>query len=204
MDKNKLTKQILIILYIILGFILFNISFYNLITKNYINNYGEGMKEKSIDIKSYLPFEEESLIVHETSDIKITENVPQMDGATALYPIYSAYVEVLYPKESVKYNGKDFLEDSKIQKTGTTVAYKKVIDGETDIIFCGKPSEKQLEYAESKKEKIISDYLEMLTLRICSAKGRSTGTRIWLLTADKLVKIEREYTTCKGYCAVRG
>ena len=136
MEKNKFIKQILTIFVIILGFILFNYSFYNLVTKNYINNYGKGMQEKSINIESYLPFKEDSLIVHESSDIKIIENIPQMDGATALYPIYSAYVEALYPKESVKYDGKDFLKDSKIQKTGTTVAYQRVIDGETDIIFC--------------------------------------------------------------------
>ena len=150
MEKNKFIKQILIIFVIILEFILFNYSFYNLVTKNYINNYGKGMQEKSINIESYLPFKDDSLIVHESSAIKIVDNIPQIDGATALYPIYSAYVEALYPKESVKYDGKDFLKDSKIQKTGTTVAYQRVIDGETDIIFCAKPSKKQLEYAESK------------------------------------------------------
>ena len=150
MDKKKLTKQIIAIVSIILGFVLFNDGFYNLVTKNYINNYGEGMKEKSIDIESYLPFKDDSLIVHEDSDVKIVDNIPQIDGATALYPIYSAFVEALYPEESVKYDGKDFLDDSKIQKTGTTVAYQKVVDGEADIIFCGQPSKKQLEYAKSK------------------------------------------------------
>ncbi len=150
MDKKKLTKQIAIIILIILGFVLFNDGFYNLVTKNYINNYGEGMKEKSIDIESYLPFKDDSLIVHEDSDVKIVDNIPQIDGATALYPIYSAFAEALYPEESVKYDGKDFLEDSKIQKTGTTTAYQRVVDGEADIIFCGEPSKKQLEYAKSK------------------------------------------------------
>lgn len=150
MDNQKLKKQIVIIFFVVLGFVLFDYSFYSLITRNFINKYGENMREKSIDIASYLPFKDDSLIVHETSDIKIIDSIPQMDGATALYPIYSAYVEALYPKESVKFDGKDFLQDSKVQKTGTTVAYQKVIDGETDIIFCGKPSQKQLEYAESK------------------------------------------------------
>ncbi|MBQ6313855.1 substrate-binding domain-containing protein [Candidatus Saccharibacteria bacterium] len=150
MDKKKLTKQIIAIVSIILGFVLFNDGFYNLVTKNYINNYSQGMREKSIDIESYLPFKDDSLIVHEDSDVKIVDNIPQIDGATALYPIYSAFVEALYPEESVKYDGKDFLKDSKIQKTGTTVAYQKVVDGEADIIFCGQPSKKQLEYAKSK------------------------------------------------------
>lgn len=150
MDKKKLTKQIIAIVSIILGFVLFNDGFYNLVTKNYINNYSQGMREKSIDIESYLPFKDDSLIVHEDSDIKIVDNIPQIDGATALYSIYSAFVEALYPEESVKYDGEDFLDDSKIQKTGTTVAYQKVVDGEADIIFCGQPSKKQLEYAKSK------------------------------------------------------
>lgn len=150
MNNKKLIKQIVIIFLIVIGFILFNYSFYNLITKNYINNYGKGMQEKSIDIGSYLPFREDSLIIHETPNEKIVDDIPKIDGATALYPIYASYVEALYPKESVKYDGKNFLADSKIQKTGTTVAYQKVIDGKTDIIFCAKPSKKQLEYAESK------------------------------------------------------
>lgn len=150
MEKNKLFKQISIILVIVLGFILFDYSFYNLITRNYINNYGKSMQEKSINIEAYLPFKSNSLIVHKNSDVKIEGDIPRIDGATALYPIYSSYVEALYPKESVKYDGRDFLPDSKIQKTGTTTAYQKVIDGETDIIFCAKPSKKQLEYAKSK------------------------------------------------------
>ena len=150
MDSKKLIKQVTIIFLIVLGFVLFNYSFYNMITKQYINNYGTKMQEKSIDLESYLPFKEDSLVVHESSDIKITDNIPQIDGATALYPIYSAYVEALYPEESIKFDGKEFLGDSKIQKTGTTDAYQKVIDGETDIIFCAEPSKKQLKYAESK------------------------------------------------------
>lgn len=152
MEHKKLVKQIGIIFLIILGFVLYDFSYYNLFTKNYINKYGESMQEKSIDIEKYLPFKEDSLIVHETSDLKITENVPIMDGATALYPIYSAYVEAIYTSDSVKYDydSNDFSEDSKIQKTGTTSAYKRVVDGDVDIIFCAKPSQKQLEYAASK------------------------------------------------------
>lgn len=150
MDKTLLKKQIGIILFVVFIFVFIDLCFYKFITKNYINKYGEAMMEKSIDLKSYLPFKEDSLIVHETSDTKITENIPKMDGATALYPIYSSYVEALYPEDSVKFNGKDFESDSKIQKTGTTVAYQKVIDGDSDIVFCAKPSQKQLDYAKEK------------------------------------------------------
>ena len=150
MKNKKLLKQINILILIILGFFLFNFSFFNLVTIKYINKYDENIKEKSIDLKAYLPFEENSKIVHKASDIKVTGKLPLIDGATALYPIYSSYVEALYPKESVKFDKNDFTQDSAIQKTGTTSAYKRVIDGEIDIIFCAEPTKKQLEYAKSK------------------------------------------------------
>ena len=104
MERKKLFKQIVILLTIILLFILFDISFYNIITKKYINNYGDKVKEKSIDLEHYMPFKEDSEIVHFKSSLKIEENIPVLDGATALYPIYASYVESLYPEESVKFN----------------------------------------------------------------------------------------------------
>ena len=150
--NKKLLKQFSVIVLVIVYFILFNISFYNLFTKNYINNYSDIVKEKSIDIEKYLPFEDDSLIVKEEASFKITNDIPKIDGATALYPVYSAFVNALYQKESLVYDKvtRNFLENSKIDKTGTTVAYKKLIDGGVDIVFCAKPSEKQLEYAKSK------------------------------------------------------
>lgn len=150
MDKQKLIKQLSLIFIVIIGFILFNMSIYNLVTIKYINNYDENHREKSINLKEYLPFEESSKIVHKTSNIKITEDIPLIDGATALYPVYSSFVNALYSKETVKFDGKDFDKTSSIQKTGTTNAFKRVINGEVDIIFCAEPSKKQLEYAASK------------------------------------------------------
>ena len=150
MDKQKLIKQLSLIFIVIIGFILFNMSIYNLVTIKYINKYDENHREKSINLKEYLPFEESSKIVHKTSNIKITEDIPLIDGATALYPVYSSFVNALYSKETVKFDGKDFDKTSSIQKTGTTNAFKRVINGEVDIIFCAEPSKKQLEYAASK------------------------------------------------------
>lgn len=151
-NKNVLVKQALIISLIIIYTIVFDLCFYNLVTKNYINHYSDSVKEKSIDIKSYLPFDDNSLIVKANADIKITDNIPKIDGATALYPVYSAFVNALYPKESLVYDpeSNNFLENSKIDKAGTGIAFKKVIDGDVDIIFCAEPSKKQLEYAKSK------------------------------------------------------
>ena len=130
-----------------------------------INNYGSAVAEKSINLATHLPFDENSLIVHSDSNLKITENIPTIDGATALYPVYSAFVEALYPKESVQFDGNDFTLESSIQKTGTTTAFKRVIDGDIDIIFCAQPLKKQLEYAKEKIEDIVEDSnLKMISL----------------------------------------
>ena len=152
LDKKILFKQLIIITILIVYSILFNISFYNLFTKNYINNFSDMVKEKSIDIESYLPFDEKSLIIKENSNIKITDNEPKFDGATALYPVYSAFFYALYSENSLQYDKatKNFLKNSKIDKTGTITSYKKLVDGEVDIIFCAKPSNEQIEYAKSK------------------------------------------------------
>ena len=147
---KKINKQALAIIALIILFISFDIGFYNLITKRFINNYGEEMQEKSIKLKEYLPFDENSKIVKKQSNLKIEGKIPVIDGATALYPIYSAFVNSIYPEESIEFDGKEFAKTSAIQKQGTPKAYKAIVDGTADIIFCAQPSKEQLEYAKSK------------------------------------------------------
>lgn len=147
MNKKKLILQLLLIVLVVVTFISTDLFIYNNFTRIYSNHYSQGMQEKSIEIDAYLPFDENSLIVKKNSDTKITENIPVLDGATALYPIYSAFANAIYPESSLKFDGKNFLPESKIQKTGTGTAYKKIVDGEDDVIFCAGPSKKQLQYA---------------------------------------------------------
>ena len=148
MNIKKLLLQLGLLVLVILAFVATDLFIYNNFTKIYSNPYSETMAEKSIDIDKYLPFDENSLIVKKNSETKITENIPVVDGATALYPIYSAFVNAIYPETSLKFDGKNFLEDSKIQKTGTGTAYKRIVDGEDDVLFCAGPSKKQLQYAK--------------------------------------------------------
>ena len=52
----------------------------------------------NINIHEYLPFEENSKIVKKDSEtLKLTENLPKIDGAAALFPVYSAFVNEVYP-----------------------------------------------------------------------------------------------------------
>lgn len=108
------------------------------------------MKSRSIEVSEYLPFAEDSGIVHVDSSVKLYGDLPVIDGAAALYPMFSAFVDATYPEDSVSFDGTDFTEGSALQFHNTRGAYQAVVDGDADIIFCAKPSEEQLAYAEEK------------------------------------------------------
>ena len=112
--------------------------------------YGEGTKAVSLS---------------EESTLKITEDFPVMDGATALYPVYASFSKAIYPKEilenitettvegnvtTVRWNKNDYLDCST-----TTYAYQKIVNGEADIIFAALPSDEQLNYAEENGVELV-------------------------------------------------
>lgn len=144
----KLLKQIAAILGILAFFTVFNLAAYNLITKRYINNTGPEMQAKSIGLSEYLPFDDDSKAVRLDSSFKLTENLPVVDGAAALYPVFSGFVGSVYPENSVIFDGENFTADSALQYTNTRGAYKAIVDGTIDIAFCVAPSDEQLKYAE--------------------------------------------------------
>lgn len=147
---KKLMKQLTAIFSLVLGFAVFDLTLYNVCTKPCIPDTSSGMQAKSIELDKYLPFEENSEIVKMRSDFQITDDIPVIDGAAALYPICSAAVNAVYPEDSVKFDGSDFTSESKLQMRNTRGAYKAVADGDADIIICAKPSAEQLAYAEEK------------------------------------------------------
>ena len=102
----------------------------------------------AISLNEYLPFDKNSKIQYTRSNFKINENIPILDGASALYPVFSAIASAIYPEESVCFDGKKFTEESKVQMSNTRGAYKSVVDGTSDIVFCATPSKEQLLYAE--------------------------------------------------------
>lgn len=135
---------------LVLAFVLFDVAVYNVFTKRYIDKRSDEMKEKSVEISKNLPFTEDSDFVRLDVKEKLSGDLPVVDGAAALFPMYSAFVNAIYPKDSVSFDGKDFSSDSAMQYTNTRGAYKAVVDGTADIIFCAKPSQEQLEYAKQK------------------------------------------------------
>lgn len=153
----KLTKQILLLLTVLVGFGLFNGSVYVLVTGRLSNNFSGTDKAGMMDVGRYLPHEEGSDLVRIDTDFSLTGDLPVLDGAAALLPVYASIVENVYPAGSVTYKGgvfsddnyygENFAPDSKMQYKNTVRGYKAIVDGDTDILFCAAPSEAQKAYA---------------------------------------------------------
>ena len=110
------------------------------------------MEDRDSLIYQYEPFAEgtKAVYLEEESTLKFENPAIDMDGATALYPVYSAFVQAVYPygKYDIydfKYNEEDGC--GQVTCTGTIEAYQRLIEGKTDIIFCAAPSQAQLDAA---------------------------------------------------------
>lgn len=161
----KLRKQILTILLLLVFFAAFNLSVYHLLTRRLSNNFSDVTKAQMIDVKSYLPHEKGSDLPKINSSLKLKDNLPVLDGAAALVPVYAAVIDTVYPKGCVTYEGgkfsddnfygENFAEDSAMQYKNTVRGYKAIVDGSTDILFCAGPSEEQKRYAEEKGVELV-------------------------------------------------
>ncbi len=116
----------------------------------------ETITETEVNLNKYMPFSEDkedskTVKLDEPSTLKlnIEDELPKLDGATALYPIYSAFAQAVYPKGKYSpYLSEDSENYVVCTKTGS--AYERLINGETDIIFAAKPSSQQLQAAKDK------------------------------------------------------
>ena len=112
------------------------------------------MEDRDSLIYEYEPFTADTRAVYldEESTLKFEDPTLRLDGATALYPIYSAFVQAVYPE--AKYDIYDFNYNEEegygqVTCTGTIEAYERLIAGKTDLIFCAAPSQEQLHAAEA-------------------------------------------------------
>jgi len=154
---KKRTRQLLCLLTVVFLFAAFNLSMYGLLTGRLSNNFSGVTQSKMIDVARYLPHEPESELARVPSSLRLTEDLPVLDGAAALVPVYAAVVDAVYPEGSVTYEGgvfsddnptgENFAPDSKMQYRNTVRGYKAVVDGTADILFCAAPSEQQRQYA---------------------------------------------------------
>lgn len=137
-------KVLTIMLIVFLGIFTLVITGYE-IHKSYYKSLPT-VDEQGVNLQNYKPFKENTKAVKlkEPSKMKIETELPKLDGATALYPLYSSFVQATYPqKEYDTYK-------SEVMCNNTIGAYKRLINGEVDIIFTARPSKQQVDEAKAK------------------------------------------------------
>ncbi len=104
--------------------------------------------DAEVEVHYYEPFlvghESKLSVLDEAATLELKDNLPRIDGATALYPLYASFVQAVYPeKEYIPY-------DSEVMVNTTPVAYDNLYSGEVDMIFAAGPSDAQIKVAKSK------------------------------------------------------
>lgn len=161
--KRKRYIQTASIAALLLLFIVYNLWFYLTFTRRYQTGASEGRRAKSIELDRYLPFAEDTLIVRHKGSLQFSEQdleehaIPVIDGAAALYPVFSAFVYATYPERAVSFDGTDFTPSSCLQMNNTIAAYQAVADGDADIVLCAPPSEEQLAYARERGVTLVTE-----------------------------------------------
>lgn len=106
----------------------------------------EVVSTQDVDLSEYRPFAKgtKTVSLEEPSTFKIEDNLPLLDGATALFPVYSSFVQAVYPEKNYP------VEVGEVVSSQTSNAYDRLLKGEVDIIFTAHPSENQMIAAEQK------------------------------------------------------
>ena len=96
----------------------------------------------NINVHEYLPFREDSKIIKIDSEtLKLTDDLPVIDGAAAFFPVYSAFVNAVYPETTELYDGV-------FEYNNTPGGYQLLAEKGIDLFLGVYPSEEQKAYAE--------------------------------------------------------
>lgn len=155
-------KKVFVILAAVLFFAAVNLFLYVTITRRLANNFSGAGQLKMVDVGRFLPFEEDSDLARTGSSLKFTaeDELPVLDGAAALVPVYASVIDNCYPDGTVTYEGgsfsddnyygENFASDSVMQYQNTIRGFDALADGKVDMFFTAHPSEEQLKSAEEK------------------------------------------------------
>lgn len=155
-------KKMIAIAGTILLFVAVNAFLYITITRRLANNFSGTNQLKMVDVAKFLPFEDASELARTGSSLKFQkgDDLPVLDGAAALVPVYASVIENCYPEGSVTYEGgafsddnyygENFAADSVMQYQNTIRGFDALVDGSVDLFFTAHPSKEQMQSAEDK------------------------------------------------------
>jgi len=126
-----------------------------------VNTYQNSVMEisgyETTNLHDYQPFIKDTLVksLDEPSNLQLYSGLPRLDGATALYPLYSAFVRAVYPEDgNYSYSGyyNDKLNDAELPVllcSGTSYAFDNLLAGDVDVVFLMGVSDEQQAQAEN-------------------------------------------------------
>lgn len=85
------------------------------------------------------------VVVEAAPEFKIAKDLPKIDGAYALYPVYSGVVRALYDREEYEKKSGNYLSTN-----GSDVTFNRLLDKHVDVIFSAPPSKQQVADAKAK------------------------------------------------------
>ncbi len=104
----------------------------------------------------YSPYREDVATLYEPSSLTLTDCMPKLDGATALYPVYAAFYRACYPE----FDGAEWIDGGSewwdfLDCSTTAGAYENIVTGKADIIFVASASQRQAEYARQQGVELV-------------------------------------------------
>lgn len=128
-------------------FVILVVSFYSIVAltlagyflyQNHIENL-RILSQQDVDLSEYEPFAPDTKVatLDEEATFKMDEVLLDIDGATAFYPMYSAFARAVYPENDYPYY------NSKVMSSQTDGAYWNLAEGLADIVFAFEPSSQQ-------------------------------------------------------------
>ncbi|KZE37131.1 hypothetical protein AV656_11145 [Bhargavaea cecembensis] len=101
------------------------------------------VQDDGVNLYEYAPFLEDTKAVStdEPASFRLEGDLPVIDGATALYPLYASFAQAVYPEKDYD----PYMSEVMSNRTGQ--AYESLINGEVDVIFVAGPSDAQKERA---------------------------------------------------------
>ena len=123
----------------------------NVIDRNF-NNVLElneiGGWQEEVDLVAYEPFRENTLAVSlpEEATLKFTTDLPRLDGATALYPLYAAFARATYPPDDYRVYRSN--TPGIVSCNRTAEAFDNLLAGDADMVFLMGISPEQQQQAD--------------------------------------------------------
>ncbi|MDR2455975.1 MAG: substrate-binding domain-containing protein [Deltaproteobacteria bacterium] len=120
------------------------------------------VSDRTLSLKKYEPFLEGTLAasLEAPSLLTLKDDLPRLDGATALYPVYSAFARAVYPQGDYPVYGQlpgmgaPPEHTSEVICQSTRGAFENLLEGLADVVFLAGVSADQSEAAKEKGLKL--------------------------------------------------